>query len=209
MRRAGFTAVLVLLPSGGSASGFQTDYAAHFGGAIGGAAAAFLLFRSWPQNRTNLRLTYGTVAVAAAYFAIAAFAVVPIRQQHHLVVLYKELTPDWPTDFEEGKRRAAVALAEHPRDPRAHLARAATLAENKDLSGAEREMRGILADRDMLALPRFHALERNVRFLLAGLLLDLRRRDEARAIARPLCGHALPLKMQERMDKMALCDVGA
>jgi rhomboid protease GluP len=206
MRRAAYTAVLMLVPSGGSAPGFETDYAAHFGGAIGGAAAAFLLFRSWPQDRSNLRIIYGASAAAAAYFVVAAFAVIPVRQQHDLLPLYKELTPNWPTNREEAKRRAPAVIAEHPRDPRAHLARAVTLVESRDLNGAEKEMRDILADREMLTLPLFHALERDVRLLLSGLLLDLRERDQAQDVARPLCGRALPPKMQERFNQMGLCD---
>lgn len=205
MRRAAYTAILVLIPSGG-ASGIHTDYAAHFGGAIGGAAAAFLLFRSWPQDRSSLRMLYGAAALAAAYFAIAAFAVIPIRQQHSFFALYKQLTPEWPTNFEEAKRRAPAALTEYPRDPRARFARAATLAESHDLSGAEKEMRAILADKEMLALPAFQVLERNVRFLMSGLLVDLRRRDEAQDIARPLCGRALPSTMQQRFDGLGLCE---
>ncbi len=208
-RRAAYAFALALLPSSSSAAGVQIDYAAHFGGAIGGGAMALLLFRSWPQNRSNVSLMYVTGAIAASYFAIAALSVLPIRQQQHLVTLYQQLAPDWPADLEKAKRRAAEILVKYPRDPRAHLTRAMTLAEGKDLDGAEREMRRVLADREMLSLSRFETLEPNVRYLLAGLLLDLRKRDEAQEIAKPLCGRDLPPSMAEHFRKMALCDVSA
>jgi hypothetical protein len=73
-----------------------------------------------------------------------------------------------------------------------------TSAESKDLDGAERAMRQILADSEMLSLSRFGSPEQKVRYLLAGLLVDLRRRDEALEIAKPICGYTLPPNMRDR-----------
>jgi hypothetical protein len=203
--RAFCTLVFVFLPAS-SASGIRIDYAAHLGGLIGGVAITSMMLRSWPQDRTNRRTAYPMAALAAAFFAIAAFSVIPIFQQHRFFPLYQELTPDWPSDFIEAKRRSLAAIAEHPRDPRPHFAHAAVLAEAKDLDGAEREMRVILADQDMLALPRFQVLDRNVRYLLSRLLLDTHRHDEAREIASPLCGVTLRPEMQQHFERVALCE---
>lgn len=74
------TIVPALLPVFPGSGGGTIDYFAHAGGATGGALVAAMLLAAWPRERAEPPLAWAGAIAGAAYFAIAAGALVPILQ---------------------------------------------------------------------------------------------------------------------------------
>jgi hypothetical protein len=91
-----------------------------------------------------------------------------------------------PRDAEDARLRSTELVRKYPHDPRARMDRAGALLLTMDVSGAERELRAGLAEEK--ALTQLNpAVGRLLQATLAKVLLVQQRRDEALAIARPLC----------------------
>jgi hypothetical protein len=94
-------------------------------------------------------------------------------------------------DVPKGNPPAAEAerlVTRYPRDPRAHVFRAAARAAAHDNTGAESELRIALAQIQELR-PFFGApAESAIRVTLAEILAQSGRQPEAKEIAAPVCG---------------------
>jgi rhomboid protease GluP len=70
-----------LLPLASAMKGSQkVDFAAHFGGAIGGAAVAFVMLNVWPRSEALPRLTKAAAAIAIAGVLALAYPALSILQ---------------------------------------------------------------------------------------------------------------------------------
>jgi rhomboid protease GluP len=175
----------------------HVDYAAHFGGAITGVLAGFLILASWPKTQERPRFAGAVRALAAA--GVACFALSLVLVKGHFAAYAAEasfaaadvLVDDAkiPSDTEVAVRDVDVWGKDHPRDPRVHFFRALRMLEHEeDAPGAEAELRAALADRQVLdAAFADGKLEAGVRTVLSKLLLEEGRGDEARREAGPAC----------------------
>jgi rhomboid protease GluP len=112
-----------------------------------------------------------------------------------------------PKSRAEANEKAGELVAKYPRDPRAHLYQAHALIDKRDLPGAERELRAALAERDILKSKLKPEFEANLRGMLALVLYDQNRADEAKAAAQPTCSITSPAfnPMRELLYKTRLC----
>jgi membrane associated rhomboid family serine protease len=203
-------AIYVLLPSllplASVFKGQRVDYAAHFGGAIAGAALGFVLLKIWPHDEPRPR--WRSVAIVAALAGLLAFAypVLPAIRGYPVAVLGAALIPqaDLPQTDAAAKAQSADLVARYPRDPRGHLIRARVLLVTHDVAGAERELRAGLAEEDVWRTLFKPDLAIALRTTLA-LVLAEDRMDEARAVARPVCEAVQSGPSREALDKMKLC----
>ena len=203
-------AIYVLLPSllplASVFKGQRVDYAAHFGGAIAGAALAFVLLKIWPHDEPHPR--WRGVAAVAALAGLVAFAypALPAIRGYPVAVLGAALIPqaELPQSDAAAKVQSAELVARYPRDPRGHLMRARILLETQDVAGAERELRAGLAERRALADIVQPDLAVALRTTLA-LMLASDRMEEAKAVARPVCDAVQSGPSRDALDKAKLC----
>jgi rhomboid protease GluP len=186
----------------------HVDYGAHLGGALAGAAAGFVLLRLWPHARPLPRLRAVAAAIALAGAAVAVTAIVEVVRGYDQAVLEHRLIPDdqLPRTHDAIRGRAHDLVARFPGDPRAHMMEAERLlADSRDLAGAERELRAALEEKDALA--RFRpALTLRAQGLLALVLYDQQRHDEARAQAAPACAATgEPTEITRQLRALDLC----
>jgi rhomboid protease GluP len=203
-----------LLPLATSATGGKIDYAAHAGGAIAGAIVGGLLLAVWPRAPRESRPPFGRAASALAALAILAFAgsaVAAVRRaapqaEEYSLHAADLLVPDAdiPTDMRRAAETVETWGATRPRDPRVHFYRAIA-ALDRDPKTAERELRAALAE--PAVLHKFFGdghLEGLVRSVLAAVLVDEGRHDEATKEAEPVC-KAADGPSRDRVRKMGLC----
>lgn len=197
-----------LLPLASAATGAKIDYAAHFGGAFGGVLVGLVVLRLWSTSDPRPRLR--AVAAAVAIAGLAAFLVsgVFVRSSFAVYELSAALAPPsaMPATDAAARQQSADLVARYPRDPRAQFLHAVTLIQNKDLPGAEQALRAALAEQALWrrTLTGGDLFER-AHTLLALVLLDLGRRDEAIEIARPACDPAAPGPLRATLGEQKLC----
>ena len=204
------SAIYVLLPSlvplAWVLKGHRVDYAAHFGGAIAGAALAFVLLKIWPHDEPHPR--WRGVAAVAALAGLLAFAypVLPAVRGYSVATLGTALIPpaELPQSDAVAKARSADLVARYPRDPRGRLIRARVLLETQNVAGAERELRAGLAEEDVWRTLFRPDLAVALRTTLA-LVIAKDRMDEAKAIARPVCDAFQSGPSRDALDKLKLC----
>jgi rhomboid protease GluP len=203
-------AIYVLLPSllplASVFKGQRVDYAAHFGGAIAGAALAFVLLKIWPHDEPHPR--WRGVAAVAALAGLVAFAypVLPAIRGYPVAVLGAALIPqaELPQSDAAAKVQSTELVARYPRDPRGHLMRARILLETQDVAGAERELRAGLAEEELWRTLFRPDLAVALRTTLA-LVLASDRIEEAKAVARPVCDLVQSGPSRDALDKLKLC----
>jgi rhomboid protease GluP len=204
-------AIYVLLPSllplAGVLKGQQVDYAAHFGGAIGGAAVGFVLLRIWSKDQALPGFRQVAAAVAMAGVVALAYPAAFVVQGYQAVAFTAgQLIPSskLPRSNTEMKVRAAQLIAEYPRDPRPRLLRAADLLDAGDVAGAEREARAGLADEELWRSTLSPDIDNGLRVILA-IAINETHPDEALATARPVCAVNKDGPMHKMLDEKKLC----
>ena len=195
-------AIYVLLPSllplASVFKGQRVDYAAHFGGAIAGAALAFVLLKIWPHDEPHPRWRGVAAAVALAGLVAFAYPALPAIRGYPVAVLGAELIPQAqiPQSDAVAKAQSAELVERYPRDPRGHLVRARVLLETQDVAGAERELRAGLAEEELwrtLFMPELAvALRTALALVLAKDRIDEARPSPARSAKR--CNQGLHAK---------------
>ncbi len=202
-------AIYVLLPSllplASVFKGQRVDYAAHFGGAIAGAALAFVLLKIWPHDEPHPRWRVAAVAALAGLVAFA-YPVLPAIRGYPVAVLGAALIPQaqLPQSDAAAKVQSTELVARYPRDPRGHLMRARILLETQDVAGAERELRAGLVEEDLWRTLFSPDLAVALRTTLA-LVLASDRIEEAKAVARPVCDAVQSGPSRDALDKLKLC----
>jgi rhomboid protease GluP len=203
-------AIYVLLPSllplASVFKGQRVDYAAHFGGAIAGAALAFVLLRIWPHDEPHPRSRGVAAAVALAGLVAFAYPALPAIRGYPVALLRAELIPETqiPQSDELARARSAELVEHYPRDPRGRMIRAGVLLAAKDAAGAERELRAGLAEEELWRTLFQPDLAMALRTTLA-LVLAQDRVDEAKAVARPVCEAVQSGQWRNTLDNLKLC----
>jgi rhomboid protease GluP len=205
-------AVYVLLPSllplASVVKGVKVDYAAHFGGAIGGVAVGFMLLALWPREEARPRLRAAALAVAVMGLAGFAAAAALARQNYPVYELSAGLAPPGaiPANDAAGTQSADLA-ARYPRDPRLHFLHALALIRAKDSAGAEQALRAGLAEEALWrrAITGGDLPER-IHTILALIVLDGGRKDEAKEIAKPACVPGTATQLRALLDRQKLCE---
>lgn len=203
---AAYTLVPSLLPLTGALSGHQVDYGAHFGGAIGGAVVAFTMLSIWPVSQPWPRFRRAAAALAIAGVIALSYPVIGVLRDYPGIAFSNQLMPDQqlPRTGLPSATQLADMLRRYPRDPRAHLYQATLLASSGDKFGAEREARLGLAEEKLWQRLLPPAVGHTLRATLAAIIAD-DRRDEAIAIAAPVCALPQNAHLRTLLDMGKLC----
>ncbi|WP_035659770.1 hypothetical protein, partial [Bradyrhizobium sp. STM 3809] len=148
-------------------------------------AAVFVRTGHGTVSRRGLR---GLVYALPLALLFSAGAVDGARSQDAAIMLMpeSEFPKSLPRDVEDATQRSIELLRKYPHDPRARLWRSVALLMAQDTKGAERELRAGLAEEKALA-QLSPAIANVLQSSLATTLLLDQRREEALAVARPLC----------------------
>jgi rhomboid protease GluP len=194
-----------MLPLFDGLFGQKVDYAAHLGGAIGGAALAMLLVLLWAKDKTLPPLRIFAWVIAAAASLCSIYAGTEASKGYAAYSLEDSLIPakDIPADGAAWKAKSEKLVAAYPLDPRSHMYRALDLMDKGDKAGAEREWRIALGDGTMLRHFFKPALEDYIRANLALVLKGSGKENDARDAARPVCGKQGEISGE--MIKAGLC----
>jgi rhomboid protease GluP len=178
-----------LIPLAGGLFGEKIDFAAHTGGAIGGAAIGALLVCFWPKEA--VMPPYRRIAVAVAVLGVCGvlFSGIKVAAGYEPYTLSSYLIPEeqLPKGLDAVKEKSAALAAAYPRDPRSRMYRAMALGESGDTRGAEREWRAALDEDQILRLFFKPGLEQLIRANLALSMKENGEETEAKGVARPLC----------------------
>ncbi len=179
-----------MLPLFGGLTGERIDYAAHLGGALGGAAVGALLAWTWQSDAVLPPLRAAAWALAASFVLGAFYGGTQIPPGYAAYALSSNLIPaqEIPKDMAGAKAKSSSLVASYPHDPRSHMYRALALLEAGDNAGAEREWKAAIAD-DKILHTFFNAeLEEFLRANLAETLKENGKELEALEAAKPICG---------------------
>jgi len=195
-----------LLPLAGALNGHSVDYAAHFGGAIGGTAIGLLLLFVWPKSDALPRFRQAAAAIAIAGALSLAYPILSVLSSYQTVAFTTQLVPpdQYPKSNADFRAHAEELIARYPRDPRPRLMKASDLLNASDLAGAEREARAGLAEERLWQSILPPQIDHGLRVILA-LTLAEDRRDEALAAARPACNALKNGPMRKLLDERKLC----
>jgi rhomboid protease GluP len=203
---AAYVLVSSLLPLAGALKGHKVDYAAHLGGAVGGALAGFIMLAAWSQAEPRPQFRRVAAAIALAGVIVLAYPITAVLANYSAMAFMPQLIPPdkLPKTSAEMKVRAATLIAQYPHDPRPRFMRAAELIDKNDLAGAEREARAGIADEKLWhsLLPMqvangLHAM------LAVAIVKD--RREEALSSASPACAAIKDGPMRKLLDDRRLC----
>ncbi len=176
-----------------SAMGERVDYAAHFGGALAGALAGLVLWKTWDVGSPTPRgrsVAWAIALIGLLGYGWGAVGVVQTRGVATALAPQSELAPVATGNASPAALDALVRR--WPRDPRVRFVRAASRLSADNAAGAEDDLRAALAEERVLrANFRDRRLEIEARTLLAQLLSQRGQDGEARATVAPVC-HAGP-----------------
>jgi len=192
------------------------DFAAHFGGAILGAAAGLVVLRVWPREERAPRHGGAAkgVALGGAVLVAASFVLVGVHYDEWSRVARaadraSELIPDaeLPTSLGAGMERAADFVARFPHDPRAQLFLGFARLRQNDLAGAESAFRAGLAEEEILRT-NFSGtqVEPMLRAALGELLQSGGRDAEAREVLRPVCAMNARPEIADWVKSTGVCN---
>ncbi len=199
---------LLPLAAGGS-SGATIDYAAHIGGALGGAAVGGIVLLLHLFDHVKLSRVIATIAVSFVGASIGGAAKqYPAQAAEAMLDSAVVLVPNGaiPADAEEALKTVEVWGRGRPRDPRVHYARALNAINQQNPKDAERELRAALEEKAILR--KFFPdrnLETGMRAELARLLLDAGRTAEAEKEAQPSCDAGPHGTVPAALHDLGLC----
>lgn len=205
-------AIYVLLPSllplASAAQGAKVDYAAHFGGAFAGLIMGAILLSVWRKSEMRPPLRGIAAAIGLAGLCAFVFAGALAREHYPAYELTAAFAPPGtlPASEEAARNQSADLVARYPRDPRAQFMHAITLLRSGDSAGAEKALRAAMAEENLWRRTLTSGeLSERIRAVLALVLVDSGRRDEARDIVRPACAGAMPASLRAALDQQKLC----
>lgn len=209
MRRvAAFSLFPSLIPSV-THGGAVTDINAHLGGCLAGALIGFVMLVFWNEEDQHPpgRSIAAVIAGLWAAMTIWAFMASSVTYVHYARNGLSLIPPrELPTDSETMKANSFALVTKYPRDPRAHLFRGLYFLDQNDVSDAEPYFRN--AQRLGAGSPVMSAAYSNwTRALLAVSVRYQGRKDEAMAIAAPLCDDTdLDERSQKTLSIIKLCN---
>ncbi len=195
-----------LAPLAWGASG-GTDYFAHGGGALAGAATGALICMIWSHDsvRPNFARAAGMVALGGFALSLVASGFARANYPTYAATAgqYIRLS-EMPKDMKAGAQRSAELVGRYPKDPMAHVLRSLYFIHESLLGPAEAELRTAieLATGDVAGV----GIRIQAQALLAGVLLDQGRSDEAKVLAAETCRMGDSNPMRRAMAKVKLCD---
>lgn len=206
-RRAMQVLIPSLLPLANAGHAGKVDYGAHAGGAVAGAIAGYLLLRLWRETDVLPALRKVAMAIVAlgVLGSAAGASAVGLKYrfwQATTHIIPSEQLPKKDSDIHEDS--AEWYVTKYPADPRSHYYRAIFLLRKPDLAAAERELRLALdqhAVMDQLLSPSF---KHSVQGLLALVLSDEHRTDEARQSAASACSDS-SVPFSAKLKASGLC----
>jgi rhomboid protease GluP len=195
--------VVSLLPIAGAAQGQTVDYAAHFGGAIAGAAVGVIMLAIWSRAEPLPRFRQAAAAIAIAGTLVLIYPAISVLRSYQAIagLIPTGVVPKTAADF---RAHAVELIAQYPRDPRPRLVRAADLLDANDPAGAEREARAGLADESSWRVMLSPLIGNNLWAILA-LAINKDHPDEAHQTARPACAAFKEGPMRKLLDDQNLC----
>lgn len=201
-RRAINVIVPSLLPLVYAAKGGKVDYAAHAGGALAGAVAAYVLLTLWRETDTFPGLRQVAIAIISVGLLGGLAAGTAVSLKYRFWSATTQLipaghTPKTDSDVQE-------TLEKYPNDPRSHFYAALLLSKKHDLPGAERELRAVLAAPAIMKETLGPSFDLIVQTTLALVLLEDHRPDEARQAAQIVCREHSSAFL-ERLNTAGLC----
>lgn len=204
---AAYVLVSSLLPLAGALKGHKVDYAAHFGGAIGGALAGFIMLAAWSQAEPWPQFRRVAAAIAVAGVIVLAYPITAVLANYSAMAFMPQLIPPdkLPRTNADMRARAAQLVAQYPYDPRPRFVRAGDLLDANDPAGAEREARAGLAQ-EKLWRPLLSAQTASGLRIVLALAINKDRPDEARSTIRPACADVKDGPMRKRLNDQKLCD---
>lgn len=205
LKNAVYVLIPSLLPLTNVAHGEKVDYAAHFGGAIGGVIVGLLILKIWRDQDTSPRFVRYAIAVGIAGIIAFAYPILPLINKYPAMAFAANLIPanEIPASGAAFNAKAPLLLAHYPRDPRVHLATAGKLLDAQDLAGAAREARLGLAE--ALWRPLFNEkMGWNLRTILAIAIVQTDPK-QAREVALPVCD-AKDNQLRSFLDRSKLCE---
>ena len=206
-RRALFFGVPALLPLFLGVQG-HTDYHAHLGGALVGAAIALALAFTWDGTSFRPRWAGRAAKLASAALAASALACggIPMHFAEQAAIA-QTVMPDAVADLPADalKKRSAELASRYPDDPRAQLVRATALAEENQLGSAEVVLRRIMK----MSWPARRFAETDVhkraQAVLAVVLAYDHDKLDARELAHDLCGDKTQSNSWPMLTQAKLC----
>lgn len=200
-----YTLIPSLLPLASVLHGQRVDYGAHFGGAFGGAAVGLIMVALWPRSEPKPQWRKAAVTLSIAGVVALAFPLIAIIRAYPMMVFASQLIPpDRLPRTSTTTVQARELVARYPHDPRGHLFLATQLLRINDLGGAEREARVGLAEEDRWRELFNSSVSTNLRAVLAVAIVG-KNRDEAVAIARPVCAAIKDGPQRALLDSQKLC----
>ncbi len=185
----------------------HVDYFAHAGGALAGGALGLAVAAVWSADSDRPR--FGRNAAIASLVGLAlSFLCGGIALSRYTTYAADAgqfiRSSEMPATLGVGAKRSAELLARYPKDPRSHLMQAFSLVDAQRFSEAEVELRATIALASSDADGRM--IRTRARAVLAIVLAQQGRRDEAKTLATNVC-HANDQVADKRvLEKVKLCD---
>ena len=197
-----------LIPLGVNFSASATDYGAHFGGTIAGTIMGLILLAIWSRRDAMPALPRVATAIVALGLLATSYSVAANAHGYRIYNMKRLLIPaaDIPKESTAIIAKAPELLKRYPRDPRAHLYEAVALVQDRNLEGAEQQMRAGLSEEDILLTLLVPTAKTHLQSYLALILTDEHRKEEAREFAKAGClNTSAPL--HTALVKAGLCEI--
>jgi rhomboid protease GluP len=195
-----------LLPLTSALQGHQVDYAAHFGGAIAGAAVGFVMISIWSRTEPWPGFRNVAAAIGIAGLVVLAYPIISVLRHYDGIVFAADLIPKeyYPSSDAIGMSQSSYYSTRYPRDPRSHMFRALALLAAQDRAGAESEARQGLREEDLWGSILPNDVSLGLRTTLA-IVIAGDRLEEAKAVVRPVCNSTAGGRMRKVLDDSKLC----
>jgi rhomboid protease GluP len=203
LMNAMYVLVPSLLPLMSAFQGHR-DYAAHIGGAVGGATVSLVMLAIWSRAEPWPKFSRIAATFAIVGALALAYPVTSVLKHYPTVVFSSQLIPPDKFPRSLSSARTLDLVAHYPRDPRARLMRASELLAAGDLAGVEREARAGLAEEKVWHTILPMVVSTNLRVALAIALAD-GRREEAVTVAQPVCSSMKDGPQRGLLDARKLC----
>jgi rhomboid protease GluP len=199
--------VPALIPLATTHTGSHIDFGAHLGGALGGTGMGVVLMKNWMPTSVTPRFRGAAATIAVAGCAATAVAVLLAFQHFPRYGSAVTLIPDseLPRTDEEAGRRSADLVSRFPDDPRSHWVRAVALIRASRTADAESELRVALSKWDGASWQLRPEFEGQLRILLAEVLVQEQRVEEAKAVAARVCTGAQSEVVRRTLSRLRLC----
>jgi rhomboid protease GluP len=184
----------------------KVDYAAHAGGAIGGAAMGLIMLAVWPRSEPRPGLRPIAALIGLAGLVSLVYPTTSVLRGYEAATFITQLIPDdqYPKTGAEMRSRTPQLIAQYPRDPRPHFTKAAQLLDARDFAGAEREARAGLADENLWRTLLSPQVSHGLRVFLA-MAISADRPEQAIETARPVCAALKDGPLRKMLDERRLC----